>query len=73
MSRSFSDPSTEFHLERSDTPVNVDGFKLGELTGEVTCLECDKTGENIDEIPHAPQCEQRWVRSDWWVEHIRPD
>ncbi len=73
MSRSFSDPETHFRLERSDTPITDDGFKLGELTGEVTCLACGKTGENVDEIPHAPECDQRWVRSEWWVEHMLAD
>lgn len=71
--QSFSDPRTHFRLERSDTPVTVDGFTLGELTGVVECLECGESHTNIDEIPHAPDCDQRWVRSEWWVEQIRQD
>lgn len=70
MSKSFSSPETAFRLERSDTPVNVDGFKLGELTGVVECLACGEAHTNIDEIPHAEDCPQRWVRSEWWVEHL---
>lgn len=68
--KSFSDPDTEFALDRSDTPVSVDGFKIGEPTGLVVCEECDAEAHNVDEIPHAEDCSQRFTRSDWWVEHL---
>jgi len=69
--KSFADPETHFHLVRSDTPRTVDGFKPGEPTGEVECAECGRVADNVDEIPHAPDCPQRWVRSRWWAEHLR--
>jgi hypothetical protein len=69
--KSFAAPDTHFHLIRSDTPRTVDGFKPGEPTGEIRCDECGRDAENIDEIPHAPDCPQRWVRSRWWVDHLR--
>lgn len=70
--RSFTDSDTEFELIRSDTPIDVDGFKIGEPTGEIKCLECGSQHDNIDEIPHDPDCSQRWVKSAWWADHLRP-
>jgi hypothetical protein len=69
--RSFADPETHFALVRSETPVDVDGYKLGEPAGEVQCAECDAIADNVDEIPHRPTCPQRWVRSRWWAERFR--
>ena len=66
--RSFTHPDTEFRLLRSDTPVDVDGFKLGELTGEVECMECGASAGNIDAIPHAKNCDQQDVLSEYWRE-----
>lgn len=70
--KSFSDPSTHFRILRSDTPVSVDGFKIG----EPKLLECEECGARvliteepspgIDELQHEPSCPQRWVRSKWW-------
>ena len=68
--KSFADPDTHFELERSDTPADVDGFKLGEPTGTVRCSECGAAAHNIDEIPHRATCPQRWVRSRWWAEQF---
>jgi len=73
MSRSFSDPKTHFRLVRSDTPITDDGFKLGELTGEIVCLACGESHDNIDEIPHEDDCAQRFVRSQWWRTQLRSD
>lgn len=64
--RSFSDPDTEFRLLRSETSVDVDGYKLGELTGEVECIECGASAGNVDAIPHAKDCSQRDVFSEYW-------
>ena len=71
--KSFSDPDTEFRLIRSDTPVSVDGFKLGEPTGEVECLECEASHLNVDEIPHDEECPQRFVKSVWWQDAAQLD
>jgi len=68
--RSFSDPDTEFELVRSDTPVSVDGYKIGEPTGEVECEECGARAKNVDEVPHEPHCSQRFTLSEWWAEQI---
>ena len=67
---SFSDPSTQFEIVTSDTPPTVDGFSIGEPTGEIKCEECGAQHENIDEIPHDENCPQRWVRSHFWEEHF---
>ena len=64
--RSFTHPDTEFLLKRSQTPVDVDGFKLGELTGEVECCECGASAGNIDAINHDKDCSQQDVLSKWW-------
>lgn len=64
--RSFADPETEFILEKSDTPVDVDGLKIGEPTGEVTCSECGRSAAAPEYIAHLPDCPQSDVRSRWW-------
>ena len=71
--RSFADPDTHFQLERSETPVNVDGFKLGEPTGRLSCVECQAVAENVDEIPHKRDCSQRFVHSKWYVDSTISD
>lgn len=71
--RSFSHPETEFELVTSDSPPTVDGFAIGEPTGEVRCEACGAAHLNVDEIPHASDCPQRWVRSRWWVRQMRRD
>lgn len=70
MSRSFSDPRTVFELIRSEIPITENGFKIGELTGEVVCLECEQSQTNIDEIPHKEDCGQRYVHSRYYVEAL---
>lgn len=66
--RSFTDPDTLFRIIRSDTPVWVDGFKIGEPTGEIECRECGAAHENIDDIPHEEDCSQRFVHSEWYAD-----
>lgn len=66
--QSFADPDTHFELVKSDTPVDVDGHKLGEPTGEVRCAECGRIGGCVDYIPHKPTCSQENVHSRWWTE-----
>ncbi|ELY83455.1 hypothetical protein [Natrinema gari] len=63
-------PETEYRVVRSDTPVDVDGFKIGEPTGEIMCEACHRRAKNIDEIPHAQDCPQRWTRTDFWRERF---
>jgi len=69
--RPFADPDTEFKLERSQTPVDVDGFKLGEPTGRVSCVHCNATAHNVDEIPHSNECPQRFVHSQWYADQLQ--
>lgn len=64
--RSPFDPDTEFWLERSGTPVNVDGFKLGEPTGEVVCAECGAVARDMDDLAHPWWCPQFGVHSQFW-------
>jgi hypothetical protein len=71
--RSFADEDTYFALERSDTPVTVDGYKLGEPTGRVSCTECRAVAANVDEIPHERACSQRFVHSRWYGESTVSD
>jgi hypothetical protein len=71
--KSFSDPRTHFRVVRSDTPVSVDGFKLGEPTGQIECEECGASHLNIDEIPHKADCSQRFVKSAWWQDTAAND
>lgn len=66
MARDALASDTEFNLIRSETPVDVDGFKLGEPTGEIECRECGASDQNIDEIPHAEDCSQRFATTDYW-------
>lgn len=67
-SKSFTDPDTEFKIIRSKTPVDVDGFKLGEPTGEIECCACGRSADVVEEIPHTPECSQRFVISRFWAE-----
>lgn len=71
--RSFADPETHFRVVRSETPVSVDGFAMGEPTGEIECADCGASHLNIDEIPHAPHCSQRFVKSRFWQEAATDD
>lgn len=71
--RSFAEPDTEFRLERSGTPPTVDGLAIDEPTGEVTCVYCEATHENVDEIPHDPGCPQRFVHSEWYADSMDED
>lgn len=66
----FADPRTRFRLLVSETPVTVDGFAMGEPTGEVECLECGATHANIDDIPHDDTCPQRFVHSEWYADQV---
>lgn len=66
---SFADPETEFEIVTSDSPVSVDGYALGEPTGEVKCDACEAILEGcIDEIEHDADCPQRNVHSRRWFE-----
>ena len=66
--RSFANPTTFFEVVVSDTPPTVDGFSIGEPTGEIRCLECSAQHLNIDEIPHAADCSQRFTHSRWYFQ-----
>jgi hypothetical protein len=66
--RSFSDADTHFALLRSESPPTVDGFAIGEPTGEVRCEDCDATAMNVDEIDHDEDCDQADVHSQFWRE-----
>lgn len=66
--RHFGDEDTNFEIVRSRTPVDVDGFKLNEPTGEIRCDECGGVAKNIDEIPHDNDCPQRFTHSWWYLD-----
>jgi Zn finger protein HypA/HybF involved in hydrogenase expression len=65
MPRSFSEPKTEFKIVKSDTPPTVEGIAIGEQRSEVACRDCGQVGQNVEEIYHQPDCNQRWVRSEF--------
>lgn len=71
--RSVFDEDTEFKIIRSKTPVTVDGVKIGAPTGRVACRECGAEAENVDEIPHDPDCDQRFTHSRWYLESMRSE
>ena len=71
--RSFSHPTTAFEIVKSDTPPTVDGFAIGEPTGEVTCLACGESHLNVDEIPHKANCSQRYIKSQFWQGMAKKD
>lgn len=54
---SWARPDTHYRLVRSGTPVDVDGFKIGEATGEVVCEDCGRGAWHIEHISHAPDCD----------------
>lgn len=78
--QSFSDSETEFVLVESETPPSVDGYAIGEPK-RIVCADCGhgitvdgppaEGGDHdqaIEEIPHARDCPQRDVFSEWFVE-----
>ena len=72
MTSSPFDAGTHYAIERSDTPVNEDGYKLGEPK-LLSCDHCSaavlltpEPSPGVDELSHDPDCPQRWVRSRWW-------
>jgi len=68
---------TEYRIERSETPVDVDGYKLGEPK-RLVCGGCgaavlltETPSPGVDELLHAPACPQRFARSEWFCEQLR--
>jgi len=75
------DPETQYSIVKSDTPVNVDGYKIG----EPKYLECDECGARvlltpeptpgIDELNHqlvdGDRCSQWAAHSEYWEETHR--
>jgi hypothetical protein len=75
--RSFSDPSTHFVIEVSETPFTVDGYNRGEPMrlkcedcGAAVDLDADPETPGIDDIPHRTGYPQRFVRSRWFREQL---
>jgi hypothetical protein len=73
------DPSTEFEIERSQTPVSEDGYKIGEPK-YLECTHCtarvlltEEPSPGIDELPHDPYCDQRFAKTTWWQDNFAPD
>lgn len=74
--QSFSDPETHFRIERSQTPVTVDGYKINEPKWLV-CSSCEaavilteEPSPGIDELQHEPSCPQRFVKSQFWEQQF---
>jgi len=69
---------THYRIERSQVPVNVDGYKVGEPK-RLVCVGCgasvrldpDPATPGIDDLSHAADCSQRWAKSEWWRDHLR--
>jgi hypothetical protein len=70
------EPDTEYRIETSETPVDVDGYKIGEPK-RLVCEACgasvlltEEPSRGIDELGHAPCCPQRYARSEFWTEEF---
>lgn len=71
----FTDPSTHFRIEPSQTPVTVDGMAKGEpkrlvceACGAAALITPDPTGASIEDLEHDRTCPQRFVTSEWWLD-----
>jgi len=74
--RSVTDPDTHFTVKQSDVGDD-DGCRVGEPAR----LVCDACGESVpltrdpsagvDDFPHAPDCDQRFVHWRWFVDVVR--
>lgn len=70
------DPSTEYRIVASGSPVTVDGYALGEPK-RLTCGECGASVEltaertpGVDYLRHDPDCGQFESRSAWFREQF---
>jgi uncharacterized Zn finger protein len=57
-------------LLRDEQSVGTGGLTAPRPTGKVQCRECGAVHTNIDDIPHAKRCSQRFVRSRWYLEML---
>jgi len=76
MSATVWDESTEFEIVSSQSPLDVDGYKLGEPK-VLRCAECgaqvlltEHPSQGIDELGHDPHCGQRFAKTEWWRSHF---
>lgn len=75
--RSPFDPDTEFTIERSESPISEDGYKIGEPK-ILSCEFCnasvliteDPSSPGVDDLSHERDCPQRFARSQWWRAHF---
>lgn len=70
------DAATVYEIRRSDSPITVDGYKIGEPK-RLRCAECGASvlltpdpSAGVDDLQHDPDCSQRWARSEWWRSHL---
>ena len=49
-------PDDHWIIERSGTPVDVDGYKLGAPADHIICAHCFRAAPAQDEIQHARDC-----------------
>lgn len=71
------DKSTHYSIIKSETPVDVDGYKIGEPKK----IRCDGCGAEelltpdpsagVDDLQHDRDCPQRFARSEWWARHLQ--
>lgn len=73
------DAETEYAIERSDSPITVDGYKIGEPK-RLVCEACgasvlltEEPSAGVDDLPHDKRCSQRWARSEWWRRQFLAD
>lgn len=71
------DPSTEYRIVESDSPVTVDGYSQGEpkrleccFCGASVVLDPDPSTPGIDDLSHQAGCPNRFARSEWWRERV---
>jgi hypothetical protein len=71
------DAETSYVIEDSGTPVSEDGYKHNEPRWLV-CGACGASVEltpepsaGVDELPHDPDCPQRFAKTHWWREQFQ--
>ncbi|ELZ84429.1 hypothetical protein C453_12821 [Haloferax elongans ATCC BAA-1513] len=79
MVRSFSSSETHFRLIKSETSVGQDGYRKGEPKA-MECASCGakvpitrEPSVSIEELPHCSNCDQRDVKSEYWIERFLDD
>jgi hypothetical protein len=79
MTASPFDAETHYAIVDSESPITVDGYNKGEPKW-LQCEECDARVQltedpsaGVDDLPHGPDCSQRFARSRYWRRRFAMD